>query len=293
MRQVPILVAVTALAATCAPPSVQRATALNDDAITVGSFNFSESTILAEIYAQALEGAGYRIERRLGVGTRELVEPALERGLLEFVPEYAGSLLAFLTATPAPREVANAHAALADALSARGLVALEPAPAQDRNSIVVTSATAREFGVRDVSDLARIDQELVFGGPSECSTRPVCLEGLRTTYGLTFARFVALDEGGPVTVAALASGHVDVALMFSSDGAIAANGFVVLRDDRRLQPAENVTPVVRAEIIRRFGPQVVDLINEVSAGLTTRDIRAMNALVSVGGRSPETVAADG
>jgi osmoprotectant transport system substrate-binding protein len=219
------------------------------------------------------------------------VEPALERGLVELVPEYAGSLLAFLTGRTAPRDVAKAHAALAEELSSRGLVALEPAPAQDRNAIVVTSQTARRLGVDDVSDLARADEELVFGGPTECASRPLCLKGLETTYGLAFPRFVPLDEAGPVTVAALVSGQVDVALMFSSDGAIAVNAFVVLRDDRRLQPAENVTPVLASGIVSRFGPHVVDVINGVSARLTTRDLRTMNALVSVDGRSPAAVAA--
>jgi osmoprotectant transport system substrate-binding protein len=285
-----VIVVVAALAASCATTSVRPSTVLDDEAITVGSFNFPESEILAEIYAQALERAGYRVERRLGVGTREIVEPALERGLLELVPEYAGSLLEFLTGRSAPPGVDGARAALVEALSARGLVALTASPAQDRNAVVVTSRTARRHGVEDVSDLAGVDSDLVFGGPPECSTRPLCLKGLRTTYGLSFARFVPLDEAGPVTVAALASGQVDVALMFSSDGAIAANRFVVLRDDRRLQPAENITPVLAAGVLEQVGAGVVDVIDDVSARLTTRDLRSLNESVSAG-RSPAEVAA--
>jgi osmoprotectant transport system substrate-binding protein len=262
-------------------PDAQRTSVLEDDAISVASFDFPESTVLAEVYAQALEGAGFRVERELGLGPRELVEPALQRGLVELVPEYAGSALTFVTLGGAPptsdRDATNR--ALAAALAPRGITALDPAPAQDQNGFAVTRATATRYSLRTISDLAPVASSLTFGGPVECPRRPLCLQGLESTYGLSFEGFVALDASGPLTAAALAEGQVDVVLMFTTDGQIAQNDFVALEDDLGLQPAENVTPVVRTDTVRRFGPGLVDVLNAVSAQLTDRALRVLNAQV--------------
>jgi osmoprotectant transport system substrate-binding protein len=263
-----------------------------DAVVVVGSFNFAESRLLAELYAQAIERAGLRVRREFDLGTRELVEPALERGLVELVPEYQGSLLTFLTAEPAGSDPDEVHTALVDTLRERGLTALDAAPAQDRNTVVVTADTASRWGLQTVSDLRRVDQRFAFGGPPECPHRPLCLQGLSSAYGLSFRRFVGLDEGGPVTVDALMRDHVQAALMFSSDGAIRANHLAVLRDDRHLQPAENVTPVVSTSVLDRFGPELADAVDAVSALLTTEVLRTLNELVSVRGRSAQTVAAE-
>lgn len=130
---------------------------------------------------------------------------------------------------------------------------------------------------------------MTFGGPTECPSRPLCLGGLRSVYGLSFAEFVPLDASGPLTVAAFHSGQIDVGLLFTTDGTIDAEGFVPLRDDRHLQPAENVTPIVRPEVLAAFGPRLADVVNAVSAALTTTDLRAMNAAVD-GGASPTAIA---
>jgi osmoprotectant transport system substrate-binding protein len=270
------------LATACgASPDAERTSVLEDDAISVASFDFPESTVLAEIYAQALEAAGFRVDRELGLGPRELVEPALQRGLVELVPEYAGSALTFVTLGDAPptsdREATNR--ALVEALAPRGLSALDPAPAQDQNGFVVTRATATRYGLQTISDLAPVASSLTFGGPVECPRRPLCLQGLESRYGLSFKGFVALDASGPLTAAALAEGQVDVALMFTTDGQIAQNDFVPLEDDLGLQPAENVTPVVRTDTVRRFGPRLIDVLNAVSAELTDRALRVLNAQV--------------
>jgi osmoprotectant transport system substrate-binding protein len=281
------------LPSACSRTPETGASALEDDAITVASFNFRESELLAELYGQALEAAGFRVHLQLGLGTRELVQPALERGLVELVPEYTGSLLEFLagpdSAGPDPEEVRRQ---LASALQGHGIVALEPAHAQDRNGFVVTRATARRYGLRTISDLVPVAETLSFGGPPECRVRPLCLPGLASAYGLTFARFVPLDPSGPVTIAALTEDEVQVALVFTSDGAISANGLVVLRDDRHLQPAENVVPVVREEALRRFGPRLSETLDAVSVLLTTETLRELNADVSSRGRTPRAVAAD-
>jgi osmoprotectant transport system substrate-binding protein len=274
--------AASLLATACgASTDARRTSVLRDDAISVASFDFPESTVLAEIYAQALEAAGFRVDRELGLGPRELVEPALQRGLVELVPEYAGSALTFVTLGGAPptSDPEATNRALAEALAPRGITALDPAPAQDQNGFAVTRATATRYGLQTISDLAPVASSLTFGGPVECPRRPLCLQGLESTYGLSFEDFVALDASGPLTAAALAGGQVDVALMFTTDGQIAQNDFVPLQDDLGLQPAENVTPVVRTDTVQRFGPRLVDVLNAVSAELTEGALRELNAQV--------------
>jgi osmoprotectant transport system substrate-binding protein len=280
------------LLASCERPDRSTTNPIDDNAITVGSFNFPESVLLAEIYAQALEARAYSVDRQLDLGTRELVEPALERGLVEFVPEYSGSALAFVTkgkSDPTP-DLRTTHRALQAALEERGIIALEPAPAEDKNGVVVRAETAERLELSTISDLSPVASMLVFGGPPECPERPLCLPGLEAEYGLSFKDFTPLDSGGPLTVQALAQRQIDVALLFTTDGAIDANGFLLLEDDRMLQPAENVTPVVRREVVERLGDQFVRLVNAVSKELTTEELRGLNARVSIEGAPPRDVA---
>lgn len=244
-------------------------------AITIGSFNFNESVILAEIYALVLETDGYTVQRRLEAGSREVVRPALESGELDFVPEYVGSALEIFGEEPTADTEETADA-LADAFEVFGVAVLEPAPAQNKNGIVVTAALADDLGLEKVSDLAGESQDLVFGGPPECPIRPRCFIGLKEVYGLEFAEFKALDVGGRLTVEALDGGEIDVALLFTTDGFIPARGFVLLEDDMGLQPAENIIPVVRQEILDAYGSDFEDLINEVSDKITTEELTEMN-----------------
>jgi osmoprotectant transport system substrate-binding protein len=262
------------------------------DAIRVAAFSFTESKILAELYAQALEANGYPTAPVLDAGPRELVQPALAEGLIDVIPEYAGSALAFLTlgALEGTASVSETHDALTRVVTPSGVMALAPAPAQDANAIVVTQATADRFGLRDVSDLAAVDSGLVFGGPPECAQRRLCLIGLEDVYGLRFREFIPLDTGGPLTLQALRSGGIDVALLFTTDPAIVSEGLVVLADDRELQPSEHITALLRREVLSTHGDGVVRTLDAVSALLTTSDLRAMIGRV-VGGRSAREVAA--
>ena len=272
-------IAVAALAA-CATDDGRSATdtALGDDAITVGSFAFPESVLLAEIYSQALEAGGFRVERALGLGPREFAGPALSVGLIELLPEYAGTALTFRsrgTAEPSA-DVAETHRDLERALEGTDVTALASAPAKNANAFVVTTATAIKYDLQRLSDLAPIAGELKFGGPPECPTRALCLLGLQERYGLQFGDVITtLDASGPITLAALRTGGVDVALMFTTDPALVE--FIELADDRRLQPAENVTPLVRREVVDHWGPSVVDVIDGVSARLDTVALRRLNA----------------
>ena len=283
------------LAAACAttPPSPSQSSALHDDAITVASFNFPESVLLAELYAQAIENAGVPVVRYLDLGPREIVMPAIEKGLVEVVPEYAGSALVFVSlgADGGSSDADTTVRALREALATAGVSVLSPSPAEDQNGVAVTKDTADRYGLTTISDLEPIASRLVFGGPFECQRRPLCLPGLEERYGLRFQSFAVLDSGGPGTVLALRSGRVGAAILFSSDGALEANDLVLLEDDRGLQPAENVTPLVRSEALERW-PQLNAVLDEVSSALTTDQLRQLNAAVGVQGRPAASVAAE-
>jgi osmoprotectant transport system substrate-binding protein len=276
-----------------APPRV-GAPVTGDDAITVASFNFPESVLLAEIYAQALQAKGFKVKRALDLGPRELVEPALERGLVEFVPEYLGTALEFLNrrSRPTSASVDVTRQRLAEAFRQRGVHVLASADAQDANGLAVTAQTSAKYRLRNISDLIPVAGELVLGGPPECPSRPLCLPGFRSRYRLQFKQFMPLDPSGPLTVEGLASGQVDVAVLFTTDGDIASRGLVLLRDDRSLQPAENVTPVVLQEVVAKYGQRFTDVVDAVSADLTTEGLRELNKLMSIGSDAPAAIARD-
>jgi osmoprotectant transport system substrate-binding protein len=260
--------------------------------ITVGSFDFPESVLLAEIYGQALAANKFPVRILPNLGPREVVDPALMDGLVQLVPEYAGSALEFfsLGRLSATSNAGAANRALAGSVAGHGLVAARPAPAQDANAIAVTAATAARYRLKSIADLAGV-RGLVFGGPPECPGRAYCLPGLKQAYGLRFKAFIPLDAGGPLTRQALEAGYIGAALLFTTDPSIRARHLVVLADDRGLQPAENITPLVRRDVIARYGPHLVAVLNRVSALLDTGTLRALNARVELAGRNPRLVAA--
>jgi osmoprotectant transport system substrate-binding protein len=254
---------------------------LDDDAITVGSFAFPESVLLAELYSQALEAEGFRVDRAFGLGPREFVGPALDAGLVELVPEYAGTALAFrsVASIRPTTEVDTTRRRLTNLLAGTAIMVLESAPAQNANTFVVTRATARRHDLARLSDLRDVADELTFGGPAECPRRPLCLLGLQERYGLRFDEVLALDSGGAVTHQALRGGGVHVALLFTTDPDL--DEYVELADDEGLQPAENVTPLIRREVVERWGPGVIGVIDAVSRRLRTDTLRQLNAADAV------------
>ena len=289
-----ILVVLSVLAAACSSAGPHGGSArTHPSTIVVASFDFPESRLLAELYGQALRARGYPVSVVGDAGARELVEPALSRGLVDLVPEYAGSALEFLT-LGSTRQTANVeatYAAVSSTFARRGLVALHPAPAQDGNAIVVTKRTARAHGLRTIGDLAAVARRLTFGGPPECPSRPFCLLGLQRVYGLRFRKFFPLDTGGPVTLQALRANEIDVALLFTTDPGISRYGFVILTDDRRLQPAENVVPVIRRAVLERYGQSLANVVDGVSARLDSPTLSELNAQVGPDGSRAAAVAA--
>jgi osmoprotectant transport system substrate-binding protein len=283
------LLAFALVAAACGDP---EPAAERGDGVTVAAFGFTEGRVLAELYAQAMEAKGIPVRRALDLASREVVEPALEQGVVDFVPEYSGTALEFLNraAGQATSNAAATYGLLRAAFSTRGLVTLEPAPAQDQNALAVTREKAARLGLSRVSDLQRVDHDLVFGGPPECPERRFCLVGLVAVYGLTFREFRPLDAGGPLTVGALEGDEIDVGLLFTTSPAIVTSGLVLLEDDKGLQPAENVVPVVRAPVLERHGDTLADAVNSVSRLLTTQELVGLNRRVDVDGDTPAEAA---
>ena len=259
--------------------------------VVVASFNFPESELLATIYGLAIRHAGIPVRLALDLGPRELVEPALEQGLVDLVPEYLGTALSSIEPYPGVTmsDPAMVRAALARALAVWGVQVLTPAAAQDQNGVVVTRATAARLGLHTVSDLRRAAGRRTLGGPPECPARPACLPGLRSVYGLRFARFLPFDTEQQ-RVTALEEGVVDVAVLTTTDGNLATGGLVLLADDRHLQPAENIVPVVRAKALARYGRRLTGAVNAVSARLTSAALLFLNWRIEVAGDSVQAEA---
>jgi osmoprotectant transport system substrate-binding protein len=270
----------------------QEAPSAPDEGVAVASFNFPESRLVAEIYAQALEDEGIPVRRELDLGPRELVLPALRQGRVDIVPEYLGTALtAAAPAVTVDRSDPDAVSrALAAAIEQWDLRVLSYADAQNQNGLVVTRATAERLAVRTTSDLGRVARRLTLGGPPECPSRRYCLEGLAEVYGLRFAAFVPLAEQSYVRQA-LKDYVIDVGVLFTTDGILAGDDLVLLDDDRGLQPAENLVPMVRSDVLEAAdGRRVAAALEEVSHRLTTANLRFLNWRVSVAGNDPASEA---
>jgi osmoprotectant transport system substrate-binding protein len=261
------------------------------DPVVIASFNFAESSLLAEIYAQSLEHAGIPVRRELDLGPRELVRPALQRGLVDLVPEYLGTALTSVTPGAVVEHVParTLLTTLQRALGRWRLTALVPSPAQDQNGFAVTVATARRLRLHSLSDLAAAAQRLVLGGATECPRRPACLPGLRTEYGIHFRRFIAFDDEAQ-RVTALEQGVIDVEVTFTTDPRLAGGSLVLLRDDKGLQPDESVVPIVTTSAVERYGARLTAALDAVSIRLDTAALRFLNWRVAVAGKSPRAEA---
>jgi osmoprotectant transport system substrate-binding protein len=257
--------------------------------VTVGSDAFYEAQIVGAMYALVLENAGYDVESRLDIDSREVRLPAMESGEIDIAPEYVASLLSVLDpdsgGATTPEEGAEK---LEPLLSEMGLELLEPSDAVDVNAFVVTPDTADEHGLAAVSDLAPVAGDLVLGAPPECPKRPYCIPGLKDVYGVEFGDFKPLEYGA-ATIQALEAGAIDVALLFSTDPLISQKGLVLLDDDMDLQQADNLTPLVSSDVLN---DEIAELLNAVSATLTTDNITPLNARVLVDQEDPEDVARD-
>jgi osmoprotectant transport system substrate-binding protein len=266
--------------------------AAGDDAIRFASYDFQENQILVELYAEGVRRAGLPVSVDHGTGTREVVLPALEQGVVDVVADYLGTALVFTLPPGAdlPAEPKEMKSLLDDAMNDRGVVALQPARAEDQNGFAVTTAFASEHGTATLSDLAPLAPDLVLGAPPECPDRPLCLPGLRDVYGLQFGEFRAMQTRG-ATVEALLAGQIDVGLLETTDARLEIAPVTLLIDDRALQPHENVVPLVRDDVVERWGNDLTDALDETSARLTTVGLVRLNQAVELDGLTPKEAAA--
>ncbi|HVX23079.1 MAG TPA: ABC transporter substrate-binding protein [Acidimicrobiales bacterium] len=257
------------------------ASAAGKQTIVIGSTNFEEQTIVANLYGDVLQHAGYPVKVEPSLGTRSIVVPAIEQGQIDLEPDYAGSLVNFLAGNnaslPAATQLKTAIPYLKSHLAQYGVTVLNAAPALDTNVFAVTKATAKKYHLTTLSSLKPVASKLTLGGPAECPTNAGCLVGLEKTYGLHFAGFKSLDEAGPLSVAALKNNQVQVVELFSSDGNVVSNDFVALKDDKHLEGATYIIPVIRKSVATKG---VVAALNKLSAKLTTDQISKLNILVT-------------
>jgi osmoprotectant transport system substrate-binding protein len=270
--------------AACSPDAEEQAAPTTPPASTIrfASYDFPENQTLVEVYAQAARRAGLPVSIQHGVGPREVVAPALQQGVVDVVIDYLGTALTFArpTATDLPAVPEEMYSVLRRTLGGRGVTVLDPASAEDQNGFAVTAGFAGEHNLRRLSDLGPLAATLTFGAPPECPDRPLCLPGLEKTYGLHFGHVRAMSSRA-ATVEALLAGEIDVGLLETTEARLTSARIQLLDDDRGLQPSENVVPMVRTATLERWGKELPRALNEVSARLTTDDLRQLNKAVEL------------
>lgn len=273
-------VAIAALAATalvvtaCGSSSDPLETSAGTDSageIVIGSANFTESELIAEIYAAALTAKGINASTHLDIGAREVYLQAMEEGSVTLFPEYTGGLLAYYDAESDAHSPEDVYADLQQALP-EDLQVLDYSPAQDQDSVTVTRETAEKYGLESIGDLAPVAGEMTLGGSSEWQTRADGPEGMKELYGVEFKDYKVLDPGGPLSVKGLQTGLVHATDIFTTDPAIEENDFVVLDDPENLFLAQNIVPLIATSAATA---EVNDVLNAVSAKLTTEGLTEM------------------
>ncbi|MFI2432777.1 ABC transporter substrate-binding protein [Streptomyces sp. NPDC018693] len=257
--------------------------------VVVGSNNFAESILLADIYGEALKAKGIKVSYKPNIGSRETTYGLLKNGSITVLPEYNGSLLAYLDPDAEQTSVETVNAAAKAKLDPK-LTLLESSPAEDKDSVSINAETAKKYNLTSEStlaDLKDIAPELILGGSPEFQTRQQGMVGLEKVYGLKFKSFKALDAGGPLTQAALKKNTVQAADIFTTDPTITKEKFVVLKDPENLFGFANVTPLVYKSGLSQEG---VDALNAVSAKLDTKTLLELDSQVQLENKDPLDVA---
>ncbi|WP_372698037.1 ABC transporter substrate-binding protein [Arthrobacter sp. JSM 101049] len=273
-----------------APETPQASGSALDRPLVVGSADFPESKIIAEIYAGALEGAGIDATTKPGIGAREAYVGAVKDGSADIVPDYSGNLLLYFNPDATAVSAGDITEALKDAVP-EGLGVLQASKAEDKDSLVVTAATAEKYDLKSITDLAKVCDQLVLGAPPEFKERAYGLPGLKSTYDCTPKSFEPIaDGGGPVTVKALINNDIQVADIFTTSPAIKDNGLVVLEDPKNNFIAQQVLPLVNTGVVSQ---QAAEVLNKVSSELATEDLIELNGYVSGDAKlDPADAAAD-
>jgi osmoprotectant transport system substrate-binding protein len=270
--------------------------------ITIEARNFPESVLIANMYSAVLKRARFEVVIKYNCLRPKCMED-LDSGEADLVPEYLGSLTGFLVyqqngpdaESPASSDAEATFAIVRSLVEQRNLTAYRYSPAASQNAFAVSRATAERYGgLTKLSDLAKpsIRGRLVLGGPPDCPVQTYCKPGLEKNYGAVFKSFIPLDVGGPRTIDAVADGSIDIGLVFASDGgggSWSARGLIVLRDDKRLQKAENIFPLMRSD---KASEEIGNLLGGVSRALTTEELRKLNLRVGNDNEDPSHIAKD-
>jgi osmoprotectant transport system substrate-binding protein len=270
-----LVVALTALMVVAACGDTTTPGTTSKGTVNVAGFNFPESSILAEIYGQALVKDGYTVNYHLLLGTRPIVVTAIKSGQIDLYPGYAASELEYLNkgAGEATSDPAATTTKLNTYLQPLGLIALTPSAAQDANAFAVPQKVADQYHLTKLSDITpAIASQLTFGAGPECPTYKFCLPGLAAVYGLHFKAVKTLDTDGSLTRAAFKNGSIQIGLVFTTDADLKSLGLVVLQDDKHMTAADNVLPIVRQAVAN---DEVKTVLNNVDSKLTTADLVSM------------------
>ncbi|MGO3659741.1 glycine betaine ABC transporter substrate-binding protein [Corynebacterium casei] len=242
-----------------------------DETIVIGSQDYYSNEIIAEIYAQALENAGYDVDRQFRIGQREAYLPEIESGEIDLFPEYSGPVLQYWEPDTEARLPDDVFAALEEA-APEGLNVLEQSPATDQDSYVITQEFAEEWGIENVEDLSKVTEPMTLGANSEAEDRPNGPKGLEETYGVEVGFAPIEDSGGPLTVKALRDGDVQLAIIYTADPSIESNNLVSLEDTKGLFLSSNVVPLASDKV----DGQATEIINEIAAAMSPEDLVSLN-----------------
>ena len=274
----------TSASATGSAPSAGGA----PGSITIGSADFSENTILAYVYGQALAAKGVTVKYKVNIGERAAYMAALKDGSIDFIPEYSGSILDYLDTKATAKTPADVAAALKTAAASANLTELNYAPAQDSDTITVTKALAAKDHLTTISSFVPFASKLTYGAPPNMQTRIDGIPGFKKVYGLTFERFTATKAGGLTTQTALKQGSIDAADIFSTDPSIITDNFVSLTDDKSVFAAQNIVPLVTTS---KVTSTITSVSNAVSAKMTTIELaKLVNDVDGSAKMDPEAVA---
>ena len=245
--------------------------ASGDETIVIGSQDYYSNEIIAETYAQALENAGYDVDRQFRIGQREAYLPEIEAGEIDLFPEYSGPVLQYWDPDTEARLPDDVFAALEEA-APEGLNVLDQSPATDQDSYVITQEFADEWGIENVEDLSKVTDPMTLGANSEAESRPNGPKGLEETYGIEVGFAPIEDSGGPLTVKALKDGDVQLAIIYTADPSIESNNLVSLEDTKGLFLSSNVVPLASDKV----DDKAAEVINEVSAAMSPEDLVSLN-----------------
>jgi osmoprotectant transport system substrate-binding protein len=255
--------------------------------LTIGSADFSENTILAYLYGNALAAKGVKVSYKVNIGERAAYMAAMKDGSINFIPEYSGSILDFLDTAATAKSPEDVATALKTAAAKSNLTELQYAPAQDADTITVTKATAAKYSLTTISSLVPVAGKLTYGAPPNMQTRVDGIPGFKKVYGLTFGRFTPLSASGLITQTALKNGSVDAADIFSTDPSIVDNGFVSLTDDKSVFAAQNIVPLVTTS---KVTPTITSVASAIAPKLTTIELAKLVDEVQNQKKDPQAVA---